>query len=437
MQVSKAKKGYKLVDIGFGKLEEIPDGWEIVHLEDLFCVGSSKRVLKSEWQTEGIPFYRGREITSLSIYGKVENELFISEDLYEKYVSKYGVPKVDDIMITAIGTIGNSYIVKKNEKFYFKDASVLWLKKISNVNSKFINYWLKSEKFFKQLDRGNGATVDTLTVKKLQSVMPPIPPLSEQKQIVDILSNIDNTLEKTNQLIEKFELLKKGLTNTLVTRGIGNNNFTTIQLKQKYLQLIIPKTWNYLQLGKITEIIDTPHYTSPILEEGIPVIRTSDCMPSGRIDYAKTLFTSQEEYEKRSKIISPDVGDLLFTREAPLGISVLVDKKEIAVGQRIILLKTDNSKIYNPYLMYFFNSEFGKKQIFSFAVSTTVERANILDIKQFQIPIPPLSEQKQIATILSNVDSQINKEKLQKSNLELLKKGLMQKLLTGQIRVIV
>ena len=90
-------------------------------------------------------------------------------------------------MITAIGTIGNSYIVSERDRFYFKDASVLWLKKVTAVSSTFINLWLKSPQFFEQLDKGNGATVDTLTIQKLQRVEVDLPPLSEQQRIVAIL----------------------------------------------------------------------------------------------------------------------------------------------------------------------------------------------------------------------------------------------------------
>jgi type I restriction enzyme, S subunit len=158
-----------------------------VALSELFRVGSSKRVLKSQWQSEGVPFYRGREVTRLANDGSVENDLFISESLYTELASQYGVPNADDIVVTAIGTIGNSYVVRKEDRFYFKDASVLWLKKTAAVNSEFINYWLKSDKFFGQLDKGNGATVDTLTIQKLQSVALDLPPLPEQRRIVTIL----------------------------------------------------------------------------------------------------------------------------------------------------------------------------------------------------------------------------------------------------------
>ena len=145
-------------------------GWERKKLSELYQIGSSKRVLKSEWKTEGVPFYRGREVTRLAADGFVDNELFISEKHFAELAKQYGVPKAGDIVITAIGTIGNSHVVRDSDRFYFKDASVLWMKRVTDVSSEFVNLWLKSPLFFDQLDRGNGATVDTLTIQKLQSV---------------------------------------------------------------------------------------------------------------------------------------------------------------------------------------------------------------------------------------------------------------------------
>jgi type I restriction enzyme S subunit len=189
--------------------------WEEKTLGDVFEIGSSKRVLKSQWKTEGVPFYRGREITRLAINGYVNNDLYISETHYQELLKKYGVPKPGDIVITAIGTIGNLHIVRKDDKFYFKDASVLWMKRITNVNSEFIKFWLKSAIFFNQLDKDNGATVDTLTIKKLQSLNILIPNFKEQQDIVTKLNTLQEQTKKLEavytQKSQDLEELKKSL----------------------------------------------------------------------------------------------------------------------------------------------------------------------------------------------------------------------------------
>ena len=118
-------------------------------------------------------------------------------------------------MVTAIGTIGNAYVVRQGDHFYFKDASVLWLKKTTDVSSEFINYWLRSDQFLEQLDRGNGATVDTLTIQKLQSVTLKMPLLSEQRRIVVKLDALAASAERLEKLyggkLAALDELKKSL----------------------------------------------------------------------------------------------------------------------------------------------------------------------------------------------------------------------------------
>jgi type I restriction enzyme S subunit len=184
-------------------------------LGDVFRIGSSKRVLQSQWTSVGVPFYRGREITKLGEEGFVDNDLFISEELYAECREKGGVPVAGDIMVTAIGTIGNSYVVRPQDRFYFKDASVLWLHRVAEVSSEFINHWLKSPLFLDQLDRGNGATVDTLTIQKLQGVQIELPVINEQQRIVAILdeafegiatakANAEKNLQNARELFEGY-----------------------------------------------------------------------------------------------------------------------------------------------------------------------------------------------------------------------------------------
>lgn len=194
-----------------------------VVMSELFDVGSSKRVLKSEWKTSGVPFYRGREVTRLSARGTVENELFISERHFDELKKRYGVPSAGDIVITAIGTIGNTHIVRESDRFYFKDASVLWLKKISSVMSEFVNYWLKSACFLDQLDRGNGATVDTLTIQKLASVRLDIPSLQQQKSIVKKLDELRDETRRLESLYTRKLAALDELKQSLLQQAFSGN----------------------------------------------------------------------------------------------------------------------------------------------------------------------------------------------------------------------
>ena len=110
------------------------------------------------------------------------------------------------MVVTAIGTIGNTYIVREQDRFYFKDASVLWLQKISDVNSRFVDYWFKSSSFFEQLEVGNGATVDTLSISKLNVMDFPLPPLAEQQRIVAKLDAAFAEIDRAIDIVEETTL---------------------------------------------------------------------------------------------------------------------------------------------------------------------------------------------------------------------------------------
>lgn len=182
---------------------DVPSGWITTNLGSIFNVVSAKRILKSDWKHSGVPFYRAREIVKLSIYGLVDNELYISEEHYNSLKEKFPVPKASDIMISAVGTIGKCYIVKESDKFYYKDASVLCLCNDYQINAKYIYHIMRSEYMLKQMyDNSKGTTVDTITIEKAKQYILPLPPLAEQQRIVakieetfSIFDGIQNSLE--------------------------------------------------------------------------------------------------------------------------------------------------------------------------------------------------------------------------------------------------
>lgn len=174
--------------------------WPIVELGELCEITSSKRVFKSEWKNSGVPFYRAREIVKLANQGFVNNELYISEEMFLEYSNKYGAPKEGDLMITGVGTLGICYLVKKNDRFYFKDGNIIWLRNFSeNVSSSFVKYLFDSMYVKNQiLASAIGGTVGTYTITNAKKTRIPLPPLEIQKQIVDQIEE----LQDKNKLLE-------------------------------------------------------------------------------------------------------------------------------------------------------------------------------------------------------------------------------------------
>ena len=180
-----------------GQYGKVPNGWAICTIGNLFDVVSAKRVLKSDWTNKGIPFYRAREIVQLHREGVADKDLFITEQLFEELKDKFDIPKAGDIMLSAVGSIGYTYIVNEKDKFYYKDASVLCLKNINKLNSLYISMIFETSFVKEQMyDNSRGTTVDTITIEKLRKYFVPLPPLAEQYRIVakieELFSSIDN-----------------------------------------------------------------------------------------------------------------------------------------------------------------------------------------------------------------------------------------------------
>lgn len=203
---------------------EIPKSWEWARLRNICNVVSARRVHQADWRTEGVPFYRAREIGKLSEVGYVDNELFISEELYSEF-SKSGVPHPGDLMVTAVGTLGKTYIVQPGDRFYYKDASVLCFENFGGILPEYLKIVMATPLLRNQIkNRSAGTTVGTITIVNANAYIIPVPPLQEQQRIIDKLNEIE-------PLMLNYESVEDSLDSL-------NGNFPD-QLKKSILQIAV------------------------------------------------------------------------------------------------------------------------------------------------------------------------------------------------------
>ena len=191
IKAGKIKKEKPLSEISDDKVPfEIPNNWKWVRWGDVVNVVSARRVHQADWRESGVPFYRAREIAKLAEEGFVNNELFISEELYADF-SLSGVPHENDLMVSAVGTLGRTYVVKAEDRFYYKDASVLCFENFGHINPYFLAYAMKSNMMRQQIESNSGGTtVDTLTMVRMIKYFLPLPTIAEQKRIVAKLEKL-------------------------------------------------------------------------------------------------------------------------------------------------------------------------------------------------------------------------------------------------------
>lgn len=209
---TRATHTYKESELGF-----IPDEWEVVSLKEIAKVGSSKRIFEHEYVSEGVPFYRSTEIILKAHNKSVKSEIHISKDKFEEIEASYNVPQKDDILISAVGTIGVPYLVK-NEQFYFKDGNLLWIQNIK-INPNYLYLFVKSERFQDEINLiAGGSSQSALTIEKLSLLKVLYPKsIDEQKQIAKILTTQDKKIETEETNLAKLKELKKGLMNDLLS----------------------------------------------------------------------------------------------------------------------------------------------------------------------------------------------------------------------------
>ncbi len=173
-----------------------------------FCdITSSKRIFASEYVEQGVPFYRGKEIIEFfSGALKVSTDLFISNEKYSEIKKKFDIPKVGDLLLTSVGTLGIPYIVKDDKAFYFKDGNLTWFRNFNGLDSCFLYYWLISPMGKEQLSKATiGSSQSAYTIKLLSSLDIKVPEIETQKKIASTLSHYDDLIQTNQQRIALLE----------------------------------------------------------------------------------------------------------------------------------------------------------------------------------------------------------------------------------------
>jgi len=397
-------------------------GWKLQTLESLYEITSSKRVHKSDWKGEGIPFYRAREVVKLARDGYVDNDLFISHELYSEYTNTKGEPKEGDILVSAVGTLGRCYLIKKNEKLYFKDASVLWFRKTSTIESKYVEYAFKSDLILDQVMQGSmGATVGTYTITRAKNTQIPVPPLEEQKQIVAKLDQCFEAIDKakanaTKNLENAKELFQSKLNEIFSQKGEG---------------------WVEKRLIDISKFIDYRGRTPKKTTEGVRLI-TAKNVKMGILNRNPQEFIHTDDYDDWMTRGIPNRNDVLFTTEAPLANVALLDTDErVALAQRIITLSVDQDIISGEYLCYCMQSKYVQDKILAKGTGATVTGIKAKLLKEIGIPVVDHKTQAKFVNNLNKLKEQTqsleSKYQQELNSLEELKKSILQKAFEGEL----
>jgi type I restriction enzyme S subunit len=411
----KLKPGYKQTDVGV-----IPEEWEVTHLGNLFEITSSKRVFQNEWKTEGVPFYRARELAVLGETGAVDNELFITRTMYDSFKRTYGVPLEGDILVTGVGTLGKVYVVRGGHVFYFKDGNIIWFKVDGSVSSEFLRQLYLTPLIKKQISEGAaGTTVGTYTITAAKKTVIPFPPLPEQVAIATALSDMDALLAALDRLIAKQRDLKQAAMQQLLT---GHTRLPGFH-----------EEWVDTTLGEIGEcIIGLTYKPENVVEHGLLVLRSSN-VQNGRLAYNDNVHVNLQ------------VADHLYTRLGDILICVRNGSRAL-IGKCAVIDDTATCVTFGAFMSVYrtkhwrfiiqaFQAGDIQRQIRD-NIGATINQITNKDMKAFRVKLPSEDEQTAIAGVLSDMDAELAGLEQRRDKTRALKQGMMQELLTGRTRLV-
>ena len=286
------------------------------------------------------------------------------------------------------GTINNPQYI--NHKFWNVDTAFGIVAKDS-IDSKYLFFFIKKQDWSKM---NTGTTLPSLTQTIVKNVEIPLPPLSEQKEIVE---HLDSSFAKID---------------TLKANAAKNLDEAKALFQSALKDALEPKKgWEEKILKDIcTHIVDCPHSTPPKSDTPTeyPFIRTSD-LKQGKISWDVMQYVSKEEYHKRNARITPQKNDIIYGREGTFGDAALLPEYPyFCLGQRVVLLRS-NIEIVNPeFLLYTVISPFVYSQAKNKNMGCGVGHVNVADIKRFKMFIPPLSEQQEIVSRLDSLNEKVN-----------------------------
>jgi len=403
--------GYKQTKVGV-----IPLDWNVIFLNEKTKIqrGRFSPRPRNDPQYYGgnIPFVQTNDIVSSK--GKIEK---YSQTLNESGLRVSKLFPKGTILMTIAANIGFTGIIEIDMAC---PDSLIGIQCENDLHNEFLNYYFifNQPKIDYLAEEATQKNINLLTVNKIKI---PLPPLKEQKKIAKILSFWSNAISKQEELIKTKEENKKGLMQKLLS---GEIRFDGFNGKWKKVKLF--------EIAKKMQSGGTPLTSNKSYYKGdIPFVKVNDITKAGKYLLSTNVSINKEALNNSSAWLVP-MDSLIYSMYASVGF-VSINKIEVATSQAMINIIPNEKKVNLEYLYYCLLNF--KKYIHKYVKTGTQRNLSTHTVKHFYIHSPSLKEQQKIAGVLTITEQKIELLKSELIELKEQKKALMQKLLTGEIRV--
>ena len=406
--------------------------WKKYKIGDLCSISSSKRIFAKEYQSSGVPFFRGKEIIEKQKGESISTELYISRSRYDEIKIKYGVPKEGDMLLTSVGTLGIPYIVK-NENFYFKDGNLTWFSDFKGLNSKFLYYWFLSPIAKNAIEaKAIGSTQKALTIDALSKFEINIPDIDTQNRIASVLSFIDDKIKLNRRINDNLEQQAQALFKSWFVdfEPFKEGKFADSELG------MIPESWGVCSAETIFKINigKTPprkeqQWFSNINNGNVKWISISDLGSNEIFIEDSKEYLTKEAISKFNIIVVPE-DTILVSFKLTVG-RVGISNCELTTNEAV-------ARFYLPK-SYFREYTYLSLKNYNYArlgsTSSIATAVNSKIIKNMKLLIPPV-------TIISEFNKRINPlfnairiYENEIRNLSKIRNTLLPKLMSGELKI--
>lgn len=412
------REGYKDSALG-----EIPEDWGAVKLGTVCAI--NQRALKNTTDKD----YRFRYLDLSS----VKNGVVSIPDDFEVYESAPSrarrILKQNDVLFATVRPNLLGYgIVNFPSSNIISSTGFAVISEIGKTDNRFVYQNLYSKNIQKQIEKLIvGSNYPAINSSDVGNLVFPFPPLPEQQKIAQILSTVDEKNDIIDQQIAETTELKKGLMQTLLTKGIGHTEFKDSPLGE------IPENWEVVKLGEVTKTFagGTPRRNNSSYYNGdIPWVKSGE-VNQRNILFTSELVTNKAIKETATRLISKN--SVLIALYGATAGNVGMLRIEACSNQAVLSVNSINGNLINDYIYHYLKLVTNKLISYSQGSGQPNLSKGIID--SVSLPLPPIEEQQKLAFILSTVDDKLDVLKDKKIEYQELKKGLMQQLLTGKVRV--
>jgi len=411
---------------------EIPQDWEIRKIEDLFVVetGTTPSTKRADYWDEGtINWITPTDLSNLNGNIRIKSS---ERKITEKALKETNLTLMpsDSIIVSTRAPVGYVAVLEDSATFN-QGCKGLIPKNKSEVSPEFYCYYLLRKKQMLQ-NLSGGSTFKELSKDRLEKFVVPYLSIGEQRAIVGVLGVVDSVIAKTGEVIAKAERLKKGLMQTLLTRGIGHKEYKQTPIGT------IPKEW---EVNKVSDLFDVLTGTTPSTRQSeywnegtVNWLTPTDLSKlNGKIHIKNSERKITERALQETNLTLMPKGSIIISTRAPVGyVAVLEEPAAFNQGCKGLIPKKHNGILSEFYCYYLLNK---KQMLENLSSGSTFKELSKERLQNFNMPSPSFTEQKKIAELLLTIDKKLDIERSEKVRLEHIKRGLMDLLLTGKIRV--